>query len=44
MVFHPDLLHGGSINKVNKSRVSIKLRIYYEKKLSTKPQKRTISS
>jgi hypothetical protein len=44
MLFHPDLLHGGSINKVNKTRVSMELRIYYEKKSSTKPQKRTISS
>ena len=43
MVFHPDLLHGGSMNKDNKTRVSMEFRIFYEKKSSAKPQKRTIS-
>lgn len=43
ILFHPDLLHGGSINKDNKTRVSMELRIYYEKKHSSKQQKRTIS-
>lgn len=43
MVFHPDLLHGGSINTDNKTRVSMEIRIFYEKKSCAKPQKRTLS-
>ena len=43
VIFHPDLLHGGSINKANKTRVSMEIRIYHEKKSSAKPQKRNLS-
>ena len=42
LVFHPDLLHGGSINKSSKARVSMEMRIYSDNKVSYKPTKRAL--
>jgi hypothetical protein len=43
LIFHPDLLHGGSLNKLNKTRVSMEIRIFSDKNVSAKPKKRTIN-
>jgi hypothetical protein len=42
LVFHPDLLHGGSLNKSSKTRVSMEMRIYQDNKVSYKPTKRAL--
>ena len=44
LVFHPDLLHGGSLNKSNKSRVSMEMRIYQDNKVSYIPIKRGLKT
>jgi len=42
LIFHPDLLHGGSKNNTSKVRVSMEFRIYSNKNVSALPQKREI--